>query len=389
MTVDPYQRAAQRLHSYLLQTHWDGRGLTGPDPGPRFSYRIGRFIKSYTPFLGWNEQLYYLQGQGYWTIGNMRLFALTGDTAFRDTAAESARRILAQQRDDGAWEYPHPEWKGRIAAFEGMWATLGLLEAYRHTGESAFLTGALRWYRYQTEEIGFQQMGDELSANYFAGRNVERTLNTSTSLLRVSAELYAATGDARLLERAGGLLAFVGGQQCPSGELPYTVAGPRGGRIMPHFQCYQYQGFHLLDMLRYEELTGDGRARPISAGLTQFLQGGVGADGHLFYDCHSHRRAVVYHAAVAGAALAAAYDAGLGQTDLATLATRAYGYVLRAQRADGSFGYSRNDYGVLRDERSYPRYLAMILCHLLEPAMRRMAALGVEPVSSGGAPCAA
>ena len=47
-------------------------------------------------------------------------------------------------------------------------------------------------------------------------------------------------------------------------------------------------------------------------------------------------------------------------------AARAYRYVLALQRRDGSFPHSRGDYRLLSDERAYPRYLAMILLHLLQ-----------------------
>ena len=46
-------------------------------------------------------------------------------------------------------------------------------------------------------------------------------------------------------------------------------------------------------------------------------------------------------------------------------ARRAYEFLLPLQKSDGGFPYSQREHYVLRDQRSYPRYLAMILYHLL------------------------
>jgi len=50
------------------------------------------------------------------------------------------------------------------------------------------------------------------------------------------------------------------------------------------------------------------------------------------------------------------------------LSAACYDRVLTHQRGDGGFNYSDRDYGFLADHRSYPRYLAMTLFHLLYPA---------------------
>jgi hypothetical protein len=39
--------------------------------------------------------------------------------------------------------------------------------------------------------------------------------------------------------------------------------------------------------------------------------------------------------------------------------------VIARQKHDGSFVYSKGDYGFLHDSRSYPRPMAMTLFHLL------------------------
>jgi hypothetical protein len=60
-------------------------------------------------------------------------------------------------------------------------------------------------------------------------------------------------------------------------------------------------------------------------------------------------------------------------------AQRAFRYLVRLQRQDGSFPFSEGDYYVLRDERVYPRALAMMLRHLLVP-------LGFESAAAAGNP---
>ncbi len=56
-----YCRAAAKLHGYLIQAHWNGDALVGPDPGIRFNTRVGRFIKSYFSLLPWTDNLIYMQ----------------------------------------------------------------------------------------------------------------------------------------------------------------------------------------------------------------------------------------------------------------------------------------------------------------------------------------
>src|SRR5206468_3643342 len=129
--LDQQFRAAIRLHRYTVARHWTGDDLVGPDPGIRFNYRIGRFIKSYLPHVRWNDDYYYLQGQGYWTLSNWRLFDLLGEECYRDIAVRCSASMLAVQRPDGAWNYPNPEWSGRVATVEGSWGSIGLLETYR------------------------------------------------------------------------------------------------------------------------------------------------------------------------------------------------------------------------------------------------------------------
>lgn len=361
--MDQFLEASLRLHSYIQAHHWNGHALLGPDPGIRFNYRIGRFVKGYLPFVGWRDDLYYVQGQGYWILANEALFDRTSEERYAEIAERCADELLAQQRADGAWEYPNPEWAGRIATAEGTWGSIGLLATYRRTGEPRFLDGALRWHDFLQREIGFQRIGDELAVNYFAGRPGARVPNNTAFLLRFLAMLDSVTGTTRYTKDGPDLVAFMRSVQRPSGEFPYAVPGTDTGGERPHFQCYQYNAFQCLDLIAYHELTGDDQVIPAIEGVLRFLKGGIGDDGHAAYDCTNPRRTVTYHTA----ALAAAFNAAtaLNIDTYRECADRAYAYVLRLQRPDGGFIYSQRDYRLFSDRRSYPRYLAMILYHLL------------------------
>ena len=63
MLDDKLAEVSQSLYRHLLEAHWNGESLTGPDPGIRFNARIGRFVKNYVPWLPWRDQLVYQQAQ--------------------------------------------------------------------------------------------------------------------------------------------------------------------------------------------------------------------------------------------------------------------------------------------------------------------------------------
>ncbi len=371
--------AALQLHSYLLSHHTAQHALIGPDPGVRFNYRIGRFVKSYLPQITWRDHYYYLQTQAYWVMANTSLHHMTGDMRYRTLADECAQTIVARQRDDGAWDYPNPEWKGRIATVEGVWAAMGLLTAYQRNPLPQYLAGALRWHDYLIHQVGFQQLGDELAVNYFAGRAQARVPNNATLVLALLALLTQTTGERSYLDPAPGLLTFLRRVQLTSGELPYAVGGSDNpGYYRQHLQCYQYNAFQCLDLIAYYTSAGDETVLPIIEGLLNFLSQGIADEGYAYYDCTQPKRRVMYHAAALGAAFTQA--AALGMAQYREQAERAFAYVMAAQRSDGSFQHSQQDYGLLADRRSYPRYLAMILCHLLVRAAATQAPqTGIQP----------
>jgi glycosyltransferase involved in cell wall biosynthesis len=355
--------AALRLERHLVRSHVRAGELSGPDCGVRLNYRASRFVKSVLPRLPWNDNLYYLQGQAYWMLGCLRGFELTGDEQLRAAALTSARAAVARQRPDGAWEYPNPAWRGRIATAEGTWAALGLLAVHAHEPSAALLEAVLRWAGYVEHEIGYQRAPGGLAVNYFVGRTGAAVPNNAAFQLRFLAALAEVTGDDAHLARCADLLGFLAAAQRPSGELPYEVASEGGEPRLPHFQCYQYNAFQLLDLLAYARLSGDAAAQPVIAGLARYLRWGVAPDGHARYACAPSTRRIVYHAGALAAALHEA--AAAGYEGCAGPSARAYAWLLEQQRPDGAFPFSRGDYGVLRDTRSYPRSQAMILFHLL------------------------
>lgn len=356
-------QAVNDLHQFLMEAQWNGSALLGPDPGIRINYRVGRFVKSYLRWFKWKDNLCYIQGQAYWILANWLLYDRTGDGKFRDIAVKCSDYVLERQLDTGAWEYPNPEWKGRIATVEGIWGALGLLATYRQTQRKDYLDGALRWNAFIENHIGYQQVGDELAINYFAHSGGVRVPNNSTNALRFLAELSEVTGDSAYLKRCSGMVTFIGNVQLPTGELPYAVEGAKSGKRREHFQCYQYNAFQCLGLMEYFQLTDDQRVLPQIKKLLEFLVGGVAQDGHTMYACQEPHRQVTYHAAAMGATFIRAGQLGIGNYE--QLSRLSYDYVLSKQRSDGSFKYSRYDYGLLSDNRSYPRYLSMIMLHLL------------------------
>ena len=365
MTIRPNALldGAARLHSYLLKEHWNGQALEGPDSGVRFNRRIGRFIKSYLDFLPWSDNYIYIQAQGYWILDNWLMAELLDNEQAKDLALACSDYLLAAQRPEGYWEYPNPEWKGRIATVEGNYATLGLLESFCRTQQESLLAGAKKWYRFLIEEVGFQGENGLLAVNYFANVPGGMVPNNSALTLRTLAKLTDATNDSQYLTACEGMVAWLNQVQLETGELPYAV-GRSEGNERRHFLCYQYNAFEFLDLAHYYHMTGDEAIYPVLERLALFLSTGISESGVARYDCHRERPEVSYYTAVVAAALSQATVLGLG--NFRPLADRAYRWVLSQQRTDGGGEFfSRGDYGLLADRRSYPRNLAMILYHLL------------------------
>ena len=352
-----------RLHSYVLQTHWNGQAITGPDSGVRLQLRLGRFVKSYLDFLPWADNYVFLQAQGYWILANWLIADLLDNVQCRELALDCSRFVIATQRPEGYWEYPPiPSRKGKIATVEGHIATLGLLESYRRTRQEPLLDAAKKWHKFLIQNIGFQQNGNLLAINYWANSSANMVPNNTTLTLWVLASLAEATNDDLYLAPCEAMVAFLRHVQTEGGELPYVVpAAKTKGR--PHFLCFQYNAFEFLDLVHYYRITGDQAVWPILEKLAIFLSKGLSDSGAARYDCYHTRPEVPHFTAAVAAALDQATMLGLG--NFGPFAEQAYRLVISQQRVAGGEFFSRGNYGLLTDCRSYPRNLVMILYHLL------------------------
>jgi hypothetical protein len=353
----------RRLHSYMLQAHWNGRAIAGPDAGVRLSSRLGRFIKSYLDFLPWSDNYVFLQAQGYWILANWLIADLLDNAQCRELALACSHFVIAVQQPGGYWEYPPiPSRKGKIATVEGNIATLGLLEGYRRTQQEPLLDAAKKWHKFLIQNIGFQHNGNQRAVNYWVNSSSAIVPNNTTLTLWLLAKLAEATNDERYLAPCRAMVTFLRHVQTERGELPYAVPGTKA-RGRPHFLCFQYNAFEFLDLVHYYRITEDQEVWPILEKLAIFLSTGLSDSGAARYDCFHTRPEVSYYTAAAAAALSQATVLGLGNFGL--LAEQAYRRVVSQQRIAGGEFFSRGNYGLLTDRRSYPRNLVMILYHLL------------------------
>ena len=356
--------AAERLHAHLLRKHYDRGLLSGPDAGVRFNLRLWRFLKSALDFIPWRDDYVFMQTQGYWVLANWMLYEASGEPRYHDLALESTAATLQLQQPAGFWKYPLPERRNLIATVEGDWGAVALLASYAREPRKEFLAGAVRWYDFLVQRIGFQERPAGKAINYF-DRPRGNVPNNSVEAAWLFLRLWKATGDERFFEHLGGLLDFVAAVQLPSGELPYVVESPyeRGRK---HYLCFQYNAFQFLKLAWCAGLKPGTKADDILPALARFLAQGVTPRGASRADCSRLKPEVDYYTAVLAAALREADELGLVPSR--DLSDRCYARVLERQKSDGSFASSTGDYRLLRDSRSYPRPLAMTLFHLLYPS---------------------
>ena len=365
MHADQLSDAATRLHRFIEQEHWNGSALVGPDPGIRFNARVGRFLKSYLSVVPWSDDMMYMQAQAYWIFDNWLLDGTMLSYDHAEIAIKCSQSILDAQHNDGHWDYPNPEWKTRVATVEGCFAALALLETYGRTGDEACVDGALRWHDYTERHVRFRRNPGGVAINYFAATTGDGggVPNNSTLYLWFLGSLARCTGDADYLSRAESLISWLTDVQLPSGELPYAVSGTPGADRR-HFLCYQYNAFEFMDLVHYRRLTGDDSVVPVLRPLARYLSEGINPRGSGRYSCVNDTPIVTYYTAAIGQALSQATELGYG--DYRPLVECAYAWLLSNQRPDGNLAYySTRNHGFLTDRRSYPRYLSMILNHLL------------------------
>ncbi len=360
----------ENLHRYLTENHFRSGGLIGPDPGVRFNYRFWRFLKSALRFIPWQDDMCYMQSQGYWILANWQL-SRKPDDPYAKLAIQSSDYVIKSQRPDGAWDFPNPEWRGRVTTVEGIWASLGMMESFRKTGQARYADAVRKWDDFFQAKIGFQTEGDELAVNYFAGKAGSKVPNNSALALRYLARLDATLSHGKNKARMSGLVRFLSRIQSATGELPYEVGNPQ----MQHFQCFQYHAFMLLDLLDYFLVTQDSAVLPVLQKIAKFLKQGVSSAGDAYYQCGVSYRTVNYHSAAVAAALrdygrrCPSDNSSITSEGLGDLCDRIDSRLAAQQRADGSLPHSRGDYHLLSDRRSYPRYLAMMLLHSLTSSL--------------------
>jgi hypothetical protein len=330
----------------------------------RINLRVWRFVKSAVPFVPWRDSYVFMQTQGYWILANWMLHEAAGDSRYRRLALETPEAVLRLQTPEGFWRYPLPERRHLVATVEGNWAAAGLLASFAGEPRPEWLAGAVRWYEYLVRRIGFQQHSLGEAINYF-DRPRGKIPNNSVEAAWLFARLWKAAGEPQYLEHVGPLLEFVAAVQMPNGELSYIVESPHE-KSRDHYLCFQYNAFQFLKLIWADRLLPGTAAARILPRLALYLEGGVTPSGASANDCSAAAGSgpeVDYYTAVLAAALREARR--LGRAEAGTLSDRCFARLLERQKPDGGFAFSTGDYGLLSDQRSYPRQLVMTLFHLL------------------------
>lgn len=354
--------AALKLYDWLEKRHLRDGLLRGPDPGVRFNWRFGRFLKSAFPFLASGEDYIFMQTQGYWAMSNWLLHDFTGKNRYSEAALLCAESVLRLETVEGFWPYPLPQRRGLIATLESMWGAAVLLDGFERDSRPEFLEGAVRACNFIISNIGFQPHERGEAINYFQ-RPRGKVPNNSVTAVWFFLRVWKMTGDFRYLEHVPALARFVESVQLSTGEIPYIVDGPNEkGR--DHYLCFQYNAFQFLYMIWAEAIRPGTWSAPALLRLAEFLETGVRGSGACAINCSGAHGEVDYYTAALGAALNHASRLGLsGPPDLGQ---RCFGRLLARQWAGGGFAFSTGDFGFLRDTQSYPRQQAMTLYHLLD-----------------------
>jgi hypothetical protein len=334
-----------------------------------FELRFFRFLKSCFPSLGRSDHHYFLQAQGYWIKDNWDFFKVTGESRYKNVAIACSDQVVKTQRGDGSWKYPLREWKKYVSTVEGTWASLGLLETFDHTNDAIYLEGALGWYDYLVNRIGFQKYRDSLVINYFDVLRSRKVPNNTTLVLWFFAELYRRKKESRFLKFNDKMIRFLELSQRPNGELNYEIGNE-------HYLCYNYNAFEFLDLHYCNEVIKDERIVAIMKKMAAFLSTGVTQIGSVKHDCFQTFPENLMFSGVVGAALKIATSNGLG--NYSEHIRYAYDFLFENQKPDGSFRFnSKHDFpyfrrpisrGFLVDRRPYPRQLCYLLQQLLMEA---------------------
>ena len=248
-------------------------------------------------------------------FANWALYKHTTREEYRSMALECSKCILKIQRDDGAWEYSFTASREGVATVQGNWGGISLLESYRHEADQALLHGVIKWHDYLIKNVGFQRLDHGLAIDSFDDDKACIVPNDSADVLRFLAEMYQVTGDGSYLEPCTGLLIFLEDVQKKTGEFPYILSGKNGKKGRQHFQCYQYNAFQCMSLMRYYEATGDETPIDIIENLLKFLSTGIADDGHVYFQCDKRYYKMTCHATAVGAAFVKAMQLGIADYD--------------------------------------------------------------------------
>ena len=240
-----------------------------------------------------------------------------------------------------------------------------MLESYKRTGNYSFLRSAIKWYEFLFNKVGFKEYNGNLSVNYFGKYDDSGMVpNVTASTLRMLANLKDVTNDDKYLENCTMLVNWLSLVQLHTGELPYEINVKNNSKKNIHYLCYNYNSFQFLDLYEYYKITLDSNILKVLQKIALFLTTGLTETGYAKFNCHKKNPQVVYYTSALISAIKLATILELGS--FGNLADKASKYLLSLQREDGNlYFYSRNNYLVLTDKRSYPRQLAMILHNML------------------------
>jgi len=257
--------------------------------------------------VDWKDNYYYVQAQG--VLDSRQLATVFEHGRQQVSGYRLALLGIPFGSPAGRWSLALSEsgMAGRIATAEEPGDRWGCLETYRQTRDRKFLTSVEKWHRFVVREIGFSGsrpgtccellLRQERAARF-------QQFGFSRAILGRSAE---ASGDDSYLRRCTGLFKFLRAVQEAAGEFPYTVGGVEGGKVWPHFQCFQYKRiFYASILMRYFDLTGD-RCRPglLSEDCWAFCAKGRRKNGRSYFECGDRHRDVTYHTAVLAQAFCA------------------------------------------------------------------------------------
>ena len=255
-TEQELTRAAERLHTHLLQRHYSQGLVHGPDAGVRFQLRLWRFFKAALDFLPWQDDYVLCNPRviGFCPTGCCRDDRENRNIARWPWRARRRRSACSSPKVSGL--YPLPERKTpdrhRGGKLGGDWTPRHLCPrtAGRISSRQRF-AGTITW----SEASAFSPTRPERPSTTLISREGKfptipwRRYGSSCGFGRPPA--MRASG-------ARGCHAGVSWQapNFPPGSCPTLWTGPyEKGRV--HYLCYQYNAFQFLKLAWAAALRAD------------------------------------------------------------------------------------------------------------------------------------